>query len=126
MPRAIGALLATIIVLSVGGWIVGLLWQPARIVSKTLDADNVINNYEWFYDAHGNLMARTAQVRQFKKLTESETDLAERNRLRIEMAAIQQSCRDLARRYNANAEKANRSIFMGHGVPSSFNPGECE
>lgn len=126
LPRVVFALFIGMALLGTVGFVFNLLSQPARIVTKTFDADNVITKYEWFYDAHGNLQARVAQVRQFKDLTAKETDPSERNRLRIEMAAIQQSCRDLARRYNANAQKANQSIFMGSGVPSSFDAGQCE
>lgn len=125
-PRVVLFFFVAIAVLGAGGWVLGVLSQPARVVSKTLDADNIINNYEYFHDASQNFLARTAQVRQFKKLYGDETEANERNRLRIEMAAIQQSCRDLARRYNANADKSNRSIFMGRDVPSSLNAGECE
>lgn len=100
--------------------------QGQRVVEKTLDADNVINNYEYFHDAYGNYMAKVSQAKQFKKLLAAETDHDEQSRLRIDLAAIQQSCRDLAQRYNSNADKSNRSIFMGRDVPSSLNPGECE
>lgn len=126
LPRIVFGLILAIILLGSLGWIVNLMSQPARIMSKTFDADNVINNYEWYRDAYGNYLARTAQVRQFKTLRDEEKNEQERSRLRIEMAAIQQSCRDLARRYNANADKVNRSIFMGTSVPSSLNASECE
>lgn len=125
-PRLILALVVLTLALGSIGWIIGIISQPARILSKTLDADNVIQNYEWFHDANGNFMARSAQVRQFKQLGAQETDAQEKGRLRIEMAAIQQSCRELARRYNANATKVNRSIFRGQSAPEMLNAGECE
>jgi hypothetical protein len=120
---------ATIIGLFVLGSALGigsLILQPGRIVNKTLDADNVITNYEWFHDANGNYLARVAQVKQFKGLLGAETDAQEKSRLRIDMAAIQQSCRDLSRRYNANSEKMNRGIFRSHDLPDQLNSGECE
>ncbi len=126
LPRVAFLLFAAVVVFGGGGWVISVLSQPARVVSKTFDADNIINNYEYYRDAYGNFQARSAQVRQFKKLAADEGDQQERNRLRIEMAAIQQSCRDLARRYNANADKINRSIFMGTSVPANLNAGECE
>lgn len=126
LPRVAGFLFLASVILGGGFWAISLLSQPGRIISKTFDADNVINNYEWYRDAYGNYQARTAQVRQFKQLFTAETDQQERSRLRIDMAAIQQSCRDLARRYNANADKINRNIFMGTSVPTNLNAGECE
>jgi hypothetical protein len=127
MPRVFLMLFAFVILFGVGGWVFSLLSQPARIVSKTFDADNVITSYEYYRDAYGNFQARTAQVTQFKKLmATADVDQQEKNRLRIEVAAIQQSCRDLAQKYNANANKVNKSIFMGTSVPANLNAGECE
>lgn len=120
-----GLVVLSIVVSSIG-WGISLLAQPGRIVSKTFDADNVIANYEWFHDANGNFLAKTAQVHQFKTLFDGEKEPGERSRLRIEMAAVQQSCRDLARRYNSNATKVNRAIFKGASAPEALNAGECE
>lgn len=126
LPRIIVAFFVIMIAVGGIGWVVHLASQPARIISKTFDADNVIAKYEWFYDAYGNYRAKTSQVRQFKALLAGESDKQEQSRLRMEMAAIQQSCRDLTQRYNANAAKANQSIFMGHDTPSSLSQGDCE
>ena len=125
LPRVVVALFAAIVLMGSVGWVIHLASQPARIVSKTFDADNIIHNYEWFHDAHGNYKARSAQVAQFKKLIVDESDTKEKSRLRIDLAAMQQSCRELAQRYNANADKANRAIFM-RGVPSNLSAGACE
>jgi hypothetical protein len=125
-PRVALALFLGLCALSAVGFAVNLLSQPARIVSKTLDADNVINNYEWFHDANGNYLARVAQIKQFKALATAEPDPQEKSRLRIDMAAIQQSCRDLSRRYNANAAKMNRGIFRERSLPDQLNSGDCE
>lgn len=126
LPRVIiaGTITATLI----GGavWFVSITSQPGRVISKTFDADNVIQNYEYYHDANGNFIAKTAQVRQFREMVKQETDPQEKSRLRIEMAAIQQSCRDLAQRYNANSQKANRAIFKGGRVPEQLYMGDCE
>lgn len=111
--------------IGITGFVLNLISQPGRIISKTFDADNIINNYEWFHDAHGNYRAKVNQIKQHKKYHESEPSGGEKARLRIELAAMQQSCRELTNRYNANADKANRSIFM-RGVPEKLNAGECE
>ena len=99
---------------------------PARVASRTLETDNIINNYEWFHDANAQYRSRVAQIADHKKFLKDENDKAERQRLRMEMAAMQQSCRDLATRYNANATKTNRSIFMGREAPDSLNLNNCE
>jgi hypothetical protein len=43
----------------------------------------------------------------------AETDPAERTRLRMEMAAQQQSCRELAADYNANSLQAEPAAVQG-------------
>lgn len=97
-----------------------------RVASKTLETNNVITSYEWFYDASGQLDARSRQIRQYQNFYSEAEDPAERNRLRIDMAAVQQSCRDLAAKYNANSQKMNRSIFKGWSLPDAFSPSFCE
>jgi hypothetical protein len=126
VPRIMIAFFLAVILFGGVGWTINIASQPARIVSKTLDADNVINNYEWFHDANANYVTRSAQVSQFKKLLAAETDAVEKTRLRIDMAAMQSSCRDLANKYNANSAKANRGIFRGTSLPENLNSGACE
>jgi hypothetical protein len=100
---------------------------PGRVISKTLDTDNIIHNYEWFHDAHGQYKTRVAQLSSHREAyLATAGDQAERNRLRVEVFAVQQSCRDLANRYNANATKTNRSIFMGREAPESLDASKCE
>jgi hypothetical protein len=124
-PRILGVLVLITVLFGSVGLVLNLLSQPGRIVSKTMDADNVIYNYEWFKDAYGNFSAKTAQVKQYKGFLANETDKSEQSRLRMEMAAIEQSCRELAQRYNANGLKVNRTIFRGE-APSSVDVGACE
>jgi len=97
---------------------------PSRVINKTLQTDNIINNYEWFHDAYGQYRARVSQITQHKQFM-ADADKAEATRLRIELGAIQQSCRELAAQYNANATKSNRSIFMGQEAPESLSEQQC-
>ena len=97
---------------------------PSRVINKTLQTDNIINNYEWFHDAYGQYRARVSQIEQHKRFM-SEAEDSEKSRLRIELAAIQQSCRELSAQYNANATKSNRSIFMGQEAPESLSEQQC-
>lgn len=119
-----------------GAWIVGLIVvastvlflfsRPAAVVTKTLDMNNIIHKYEWFFDTAGVINARVAQVKAHKALVEQETAASEKSRLRIELAGMQQSCRELVQSYNANAGKANVSIFKTDATPVSFSPSICE
>ena len=126
LPRVLLGLTVASVLIGGAGYAINLASQPARIVSKTLDADNVIWNYEHFYNANANYTSRLSQVKQFKGLFDRETDSAERGRLRMEMAAMQQSCRDLANRYNADAAKLNRGLFRSKSLPETLEAGACE
>lgn len=99
---------------------------PGRVVKKTLDTNNIIQSYEWFYDVNAAFNARVNQVKQFKSLFNNEPDSSEKNRLRIELTAIQQTCRELATKYNANSEKMNKSIFKGWSLPKKLLINNCE
>ena len=99
---------------------------PGAVLEKTLDANNIIQSYEWFYDVNAAYEAKLGQIKQFQKFYLSETDAAEKSRLRIEMAAVQQTCRDLVEKYNANSQKLNKSIFKGWSLPDTLNQQTCE
>lgn len=126
LPRVTVGLFAAVILLGGIGWGVSLLSQPGRVISKTFDAGNMINNYEFFYDANNQVKARVGQIQGHKSIIADNSDASEKTRLRIELGAMQQSCRDLVGKYNSNATKANRSIFKGSAAPDSLNPTICE
>lgn len=126
LPRATFALFAGLALVGGVGFIFNLASQPARVVAKTFDADNMIQNYEFFHDANNAVKARVGQIASHKSIIADNTDASEKPRLRIELAAMQQSCRDLVGRYNSNATKTNRSIFMGREAPAALNQSICE
>jgi len=99
---------------------------PGRVVNKTLGTDNIISSYEWFYDTNAQFDSRRGQIKAHITLTKAEQDPKERSRLNIELSAMRQSCRDMATKYNANSEKANKSIFKSRGLPETLQLNECE
>jgi hypothetical protein len=104
-----------------------VLTSPSRVVSRTLQTDNIVTNYEWFHQAHANYQGRIRQIGAHRKLVETAAgNPGETSRLTMELAAMQQSCRELANTYNARATMTNRSIFMGREAPETLNPLACE
>lgn len=99
---------------------------PGRVVSKTLETDNILASYEWFYDANAQYDSRRGQIRAHAGLIAAEQDAKERSRLNVELSAMRQSCRDLATKYNANSEKANKSLFKSRGLPEFLPINACE
>jgi hypothetical protein len=116
-----GLFLVPVVVISLvfGGVFTSVVTAPGRVINKTLETDNIIHNYEWFHDTSRAFGARVNQIASHKRAmaTVDAADHAELNRYRIEIEGMRQSCRDMAARYNANASKVNRSIFMGTSVP---------
>jgi hypothetical protein len=117
-----------IVVFSGLAWFINLASVPGKIVSKTLDPDNIIHNYEWFHDFNGQYKSRLNQISGQKAMIKDlgEVNNAEKVRLAQELSAIRQSCRDIVTRYNANATKTNRSIFMGREAPEKLEISTCE
>lgn len=99
---------------------------PARVVTRTMETSNIIHNYEWFFDVKGRYDSRLAQIASIAPQLEAETDPNERSRLRTEVNAMKAVCRDLANDYNANSQKANRSIFQDARVPERLDAAACE
>lgn len=126
LPRLTGAAIAIAVVLALAGLAIAVLTAPMNVARETLRTDNIINNYEWFHDASQQFTARTRQVAERQTWLAGEGEAGEKNRLRIELGAISQSCRELAARYNANAMKSNRSLFMGRNVPTNLDAGLCQ
>ena len=121
---------AGLIVLAVGlnmaGTFTSVATAPGRVIQQTLETDNIINNYEWFFDYNANYEARMGQIREFESLLKDpDVTGSERNRLRIELAAQRQSCRSLATKYNANSEKMNTAIFKGWSLPETLQMESC-
>jgi hypothetical protein len=99
---------------------------PGRVVNKTMETGNIIASYEWFYDTHAQYQSRVGQIKDHAGATKAEADAKERARLSIELSAMRQSCRDLATKYNANSEKANKSIFKSGALPDALPTDACE
>jgi hypothetical protein len=99
---------------------------PARVVNKTLETNNIIENYEGFFVRKAEYDSRLAQITEHGKIMADNTDPAEAARLRVELAAMRQSCRDLAVIYNANASMANKEIFHSDELPEALPEVACD
>jgi hypothetical protein len=120
------------VVLSTIGFIFNPFAQGARIVNKTIDADNVIYNYEWFKKTHENYLAslvkiKTAeeQVAQFKedagpRKDWSFEDKTEYSRIQSVVTGLKNHSEDIRAEYNAKSKMVNRKIFKGGDLPSEL------
>ena len=107
--------------------------QAARVIGKTIDADNVIYNYEWFkrrYQAIESINAKVASsqlaVTTFKaeageRSAWKREDREEAARLSSILLGLRQQRNDLAAEYNARSDMANRAIFKSGELPESIS-----
>ena len=101
-----------------GFWVINLAAQPGRIVSKTLDADNVIYNYEWFRQQYQDVQAMDAKIAVQQSAAEVATG-DEKARINSIVAGLQTKRAQMVADYNARGSMANRSIFTA-GLPQQI------
>jgi len=121
-----GLLIAVPVGLNAIGVFNSVATAPGRVINKTLETNNIIFNYERFFNVNANYKSRVAQIEEYRPLIAGETDPAEKARLRTELSAMKQSCRELANGYNADAGKMNRSLFRDRDLPEQLDVGACE
>jgi hypothetical protein len=101
------------------------------VVDKTLDADNVIYNYEWFKNQYNSYLALQQKVKNAKdSLKRYEDSLKSVSRekwsyeqntqwgqLNTIVDGFNNQLNDCIAQYNSNASKANRNIFKSKDLP---------
>lgn len=124
-------LMVAIIFLSILGSWLGVFGSvataPSRVINETMKTDNIIQSYEWFFDVDAAYQARVGQITAHSNLisTTPVDDRKELRNLRIELVSMQQSCRDLVTKYNANSQKMNKKIFKGWDLPPVLDIATC-
>lgn len=128
-------LLFMAIVVGTVGFGMNFFKQGALIVEKTIDADNVIANYEWFKQRYQDIQAVDAKVSGAVLAASSFVEFAgersswhredreEHSRLNSILLGLRQQHSDLAAEYNARSRMANRNIFkLGDAeLPGTIN-----
>lgn len=121
-----------VIVLGAVGWVLRLASQPARIVEKTLDADNVLYNYEWFKQQYQDVQATDQKIGNTESLlagsvadgrSRSEWGFEETQQhanLQRTLLGLENYRQDLVAKYNARSQMANRSIFKTGELPETL------
>lgn len=121
-----GVIAGVIVVILALTGLLALITLPGRLANRTLDTTNVVASYERFFDLEQNWRARLAQIRDTARQLQAETDPAERARLRTDLGAVRQSCRELSASYNADSAKVTTGTFRARGLPATLDPQACE
>lgn len=126
----------------IGGisWIAKIASQPAKVIAKTLDADNILYNYEWFKQTYhdvraveGKIGVATYALLSFVDVAGSRSewdfeDKTEYGRLNSVILGLKNQRQDVVAQYNARSKMANREIFKSKELPETieteFNMGE--
>lgn len=124
-------------VLYVGGAILGIgilagaiapvmmvVTAPGRLITDTFQTGNVKGNYEMFYDINAGHERRVADIAGHKAALVTASG-NEKERLTVEMLGMQQTCRDLVTRYNAESSKVNKAVFKSNDLPETLDINSC-
>lgn len=107
--------------------------QAGVIAERTLNADNVIYNYEWFHQHYTDWQsAGTNADAKERELTNalaiagpaSSWNLAtqrEISQLRVELSGLRAHRVNIANEYNAHTAMANRDLFRSRSLPERLN-----
>lgn len=127
------------LMLLVGGifWTVDFVTTPAQtakdIVKKTLNADNVLQNYEWFKQQNNDYIAinrkiadADSSVIRFQKSAGARStwtfeDKNEYSRLTSISDGLKYQRADIVSKYNARSKMLNRDIFKTNDLPAELN-----
>lgn len=95
-----------------------ILSQPGRVLQRTLDADNMIYNYEWFKQQHADVLAIDRQIINTQNTLLDTRNVDEQTRLRSIIMGLQNKRASMVETYNARARMANRALFMTDSPPA--------
>lgn len=105
----------------VGGLVFGVtnfFTQAGRVVAKTIDADNVIYNYEWFRQQYQDVSAIDGKIATMEAGAAAASG-DEKTRLTSVVLGLKTKRQQMVADYNARASMANRSIFI-QGLPTQI------
>jgi hypothetical protein len=120
-----GVALAAVVGLSYMFTAADVATAPGRVVSQTVRTDNIIGNYEAFFDLKASYDGRTAQIKSLTAQLATETG-SDRRYTQTDLNGARQSCRSTALKYNADSQKLNRSAFKSSGLPETLDAAACE
>ncbi len=113
-------------------WTVSGISQPAKIISKTIDADNALYNYEWFKQQHEDVLAIDIEISNSQGVVDNYTAMAgerkdwrrddriEYNRLSSVVLGLKNQRAGMIAKYNARSKMANRSLFKDNSLPGQM------
>lgn len=128
--KVIAAVVAVLVLVPIGCSVLNttaaVTTAPGRVVQKTLQTDNIIGSYAAFFNRKAAYDARLSQIEGHKVVISATQDPAELSRLRMELGAMRQSCRESALAYNADTLRADKALFQSNNLPASLSETACD
>lgn len=121
------------LVFMAAGHFLGWCDSGAQVIDKTLNADNVIYNYEYFKQAFQDIKALDAKIGDAQSASDKfdhqyatrkemdRDDKTESDRLHSIVLGLQQERQNQVATYNARSQMANRQIFKSGDLPSHID-----
>lgn len=99
------------------------VWNIAAGVSqRTLNPDNIIAQYEQFFDRCAAIQRHEASIASQTAMLETAESSQERTHIRANLGGLQAiRAQDIAR-YNADAAKMNVALFQDRDLPRRLHP----
>jgi len=124
------------LLIGAGFWVIDLVTTPAQtakdVIKKTLDANNVIQNYEWFKQQYNDYQAINTKINdadsavvRFKREAGERSkwtmeDKNESSRLQSISDGLRFQRADIAGKYNAQSKMLNRELFKTSDLPAEL------
>lgn len=134
--KIIFRILGLAFLIGIGFWVFDLITTPAQtakdVIKKTLAADNVLQNYEWFKQQYNDYLAMN------DKIAQSDTAVArfvasagdrkdwtfedknEYSRLISISDGFKYTKADIVAKYNARSKMLNRELFKTNDLPEEL------
>ena len=109
MSKSTLAIILVCVCIFIGGPIFWFATSPLRsiggVVSKTISSENILANYQWFYDQKNEIDA-----------TRNKVKIARRNNL-PETAGIEMVLQGMIGEYNSRSKQINRKLWKANDLP---------
>lgn len=102
---------------------IGMLFIPGKIATDIFQ--NSFSTYSKFYDFHQAHISNMSRIESYRNsYNEAKTD-DERSRTKVELNAVQQTCRELVAKYNADSSKIQMDMFKSKNLPYRLDVASC-
>lgn len=134
LGRVVRLFVGPMLLLGAAGWTLHLVTAPARavtgVVDRTLNADAVLANYEWFKQTVQDVRAMDVQIGNATRATDQYKQdnprpwdyptATEAARLGAIVLGLENQRQNLVAEYNARSQMMNRSLFKTHDLPETL------